>query len=81
MFMYDIYIEKKNIGVIIESTQRNMKEVCLCLMHYYEQGDEISITLNNGCDTFEIANSHEDVMEILAERKIHAVQAEQSLIL
>lgn len=81
MFMYDIYIEKKNIGVIIESTQRNMKGVCLCLMHYYEQGDEISIIVSNGCDCFEIANSHEDVMEILAERAIHAVRAEQSLIL
>ena len=79
--LYEIYIEKNNIGVIIESTQKNKRGVCLCLMRYYEQGDEISITVSNGCDTFEIANSHEDVMEILAERKIHAVRAEQSLIL
>lgn len=81
MLIYDIYIEKKDCGIIIESTQRNKRGVCLCLMHYYEQGDEISITVSNGCDTFEIANSHEDVMEILAERQIHAARAEQSLIL
>lgn len=81
MFMYDIYIEKKDIGVIIESTQRNKKGVCLCLMRYYEQGDEISITVSNGCDAFEIANSHEDIMDILAERQIHAARREQSLIL
>lgn len=79
--LYEIYIEKKDCGIIIESTQRNKKGICLCLMRYYEQGDEISITVSNGCDCFEIANSHEDVMDILAERKIHAVRAEQSLIL
>lgn len=79
--LYEIYIEKKNSDIVIESTQRNMNGVCLCLMRYYEQGDEISITVSNGCDTFEIANSHEDVIEILAERQIHAVRAEQSLIL
>ena len=79
--LYEIYIEKKDCGTIIESTQRNKRGVCLCLMHYYEQGDEISITVSNGYDTFEIANSHEDVMEILAESKIHAARAEQSLIL
>ena len=79
--LYEIYIDKKDCGVIIESTQRNKKGVCLCLMHYYEQGDEISITVSNGCDTFEIANSYEDVMEILAERQIHAARREQSLIL
>ena len=79
--LYEIYIEKKGTGVIIESTQRNKMGVCLCLMRYYEQGDEISIAVSNGCDTFEIANSHEYVMEILAERQIHAARAEQSLIL
>lgn len=81
MFMYYIHIEKKDIDVIIESTQRNKKGVCLCLMRYYEEGDKISIVLSNGCDAFRIANSHEDVMDILAERKIHAARAEQSLIL
>ena len=79
--LYEIYIEKKDCGIIIESTQRNKRGVCLCLMHYYEQGDEISITVSNGCDTFEIANCYEDVMDILAERQIHAARAEQSLIL
>ena len=74
--LYEIYIEKNDIGIIIESTQRNKKGVCLCLMRYYKQGDEISVTLNNGCDTFEIANCHEDVMEILAEGK--TMQYEQS---
>ena len=46
-----------------------------------KKGTVYKITVSNGYDTFEIANSHEDVIEILAERKIHAVRAEQSLIL
>lgn len=81
MFMYDIRIEKDSVGVLIESTQRNMRGVILCLMHYYEQGDKIHITRSEDGETFEVANSHEDVQDILAERAIHAVRKEPSLLL
>ena len=81
MFMYDIRIEKDSVGILIESTQRNMRGVILCLMHYYEQGDKIHITRSEDGKTFEVANSHEDVQDILAERAIHAVRKEPSLLL